>query len=134
VPIHATDPLDTVVGWLDAMRRGDLEDVERWFDPNVTWRAVHDTAVCRNRTEVLDMLQGSLEGRLGAEAVELIPADGAVVLGAKVPGLGEIRGTDVRGQLFNVFRVGCGRIFAVEDYAHREEALRAAGAQAPQWV
>jgi limonene-1,2-epoxide hydrolase len=134
VPIHATDPLDTVVGWLDAMRRGDLDDVKRWLDPNITWRSVRDTAICRNRDEVIDMLQGSLEGRLGAEAVELIAADGAVVLGAKVPGLGEIDGTDVRGQLFNVFRVGCGRVIAVEDYARREKALQAAGAQPPHWV
>jgi limonene-1,2-epoxide hydrolase len=134
VPIHATDPLDTVVGWLDAMRRGDVDDVERWLDPNVTWRGVRDTAVCRNREEVIDMLQDSLEGRLGAEAVELITAEGAVVMGAKVPGLAEIRGSDVRGQLFNVFRVGCGRIVAVEDYARREEALTAAGAKAPQWA
>jgi hypothetical protein len=50
-----------------------------------------------------------------------------------VPGLAEIGEVDVRGQLFNVFRVGCGRIMAVEDYAHREEALAAAGAAPPRW-
>jgi limonene-1,2-epoxide hydrolase len=116
------------------MRRGDVEDVERWLDPHITWRGVRNSAVCRNRNEVIDMLQGSLEGRLGAEAVELIAADGAVVMGAKVPGLAEIGDVDVRGQLFNVFRVGCGRIIAVEDYARREEALAAAGATAPQWA
>lgn len=132
--IHAADPLDIVVGWLDAMRRGDLDEVERWLDPDITWRGVREAAVCRNRKEVIDMLQGSLEGRLGAEAVELIAAEGAAVLGAKVPGLAEIGGTDVRGQLFNVFRVGCGRIMAVEDYPLREEALAAAGAKAPQWA
>jgi ketosteroid isomerase-like protein len=131
--IHAAPPLDVVVGWLDAMRRGDLEDVEQWFDPQVTWRGVRDADVCRNRDEVLEMLQGSLEGRLGADAVELVAGDGVVVLGAKHPGLGEIGGVDVRGQLFNVFRVGCGRIMAVEDYAHREEALAAAGAAPPRW-
>jgi limonene-1,2-epoxide hydrolase len=131
--IHAAEPLDVVVGWLDAMRRGDQEEVERWFDPHVTWRGVRDAAVCRNREEVLDMLQGSLEGRLGADAVELVAGDGVVVLGAKLPGLGEIGGVDVRGQLFNVFRVGCGRIVAVEDYARREEALAAAGTSAPRW-
>jgi hypothetical protein len=80
------------------------------------------------------MLQGSLEGGLGADAVELIAGDGAAVLGAKVPGLAEIGGVEVRGQLFNVFRVGCGWIVAVEDYAHREEALAAAGATAPRCV
>jgi hypothetical protein len=32
VAIHAADPLDVVVGWLDAMRRGDIDEVERWLD------------------------------------------------------------------------------------------------------
>jgi limonene-1,2-epoxide hydrolase len=132
--IHGADPLDVVVGWLDAMRRGDVDEVERWLDPDVTWRSAGDGATCRNRDEVLDMLQGSLEGRLGVDAVELIAGEGAAVLGAKVPGLGEIGGVDVRGQLFNVFRVCCGRIVAVEDYARREEALAAAGAKAPEWA
>ena len=102
--------------------------------PEVTWRGVRDAAICSNRDEVLDMLEGSLEGRLGADAIELIAGDGAAVLGAKVPALAEIGGVDARGQLFNVFRVGCGRIVAVEDYAQREEALAAAGATAPQWA
>ena len=132
--IHAGEPLDVVVGWMDAMGRGDLDEVKHWLDPEITWRGVRDAAVCRGRDEVLEMLRGSLEGRLGADAVELIAADGAAVLGAKVPGLGEIGGVDVRGQLFNVFRVGCGRIIAVEDYARREDALAAAGAKAPHWV
>jgi limonene-1,2-epoxide hydrolase len=132
--IHSSEPLDTVVGWMDAMRRGDLDEVERWLDPNVRWRGVRDAAICRNREEVLEMLRGSLEGRLGADAVELIAGDGAAVLGAKVPGLAEIGGVEVRGQLFNVFRVACGRIIAVEDYARRDEALVAAGARAPEWA
>src|ERR671922_2106102 len=108
--IHVADPLDVVVGWMDAMRRVDLDEVERWLDPEVTWRGVRDAAVCRNRTEVLEMLRGSLEGRLGADTVEVIAGEGAAALGAKVPGLAEIGGVDLRGQLFNVFRVGCGRI------------------------
>ena len=134
MPIHSAEPLDAVVGWMDAMRRGDLDDVERWLDPEVTWRGVRDAAICRNRDEVLEMLQGSLEGRLGADAIELIAGDGAAVLGAKVPGLAEIGGVELRGQLFNVFRVGCRRIVAVEDYAHRDEALAAAGAKPPRWA
>jgi limonene-1,2-epoxide hydrolase len=134
VAIHSAEPLEVVLGWLDAMRRGALDEVEDWLDPEVTWRGVHDAAICRNRKEVLDMLRGSLEGRLGADAVELIAGDGAAVLGAKVPGLAEIGGVDVRGQVFNIFHVGRGRIVAVEDYAHRDEALSAAGAEAPQWA
>jgi hypothetical protein len=34
VAIHSAEPLDVVVGWMDAMRRGDLDDVQGWLDPD----------------------------------------------------------------------------------------------------
>ena len=43
--IHGGEPLDVVVGWLDAMRRGDLDGVKLWLDPEVTWRGVRDDQV-----------------------------------------------------------------------------------------
>jgi ketosteroid isomerase-like protein len=132
---------------MDAMRRGDLDAAAEWFHPEVTWTGVPAGAVCRNRDDVLDMLRDSLmpcaddpqsyepeEGLRGAEAVELIaPSAGTVVLGAKVPGLTEVGGEDLEGQLFNVFRVRDGRIVAVADYALRDDALQAAGATPPAW-
>jgi len=139
--------IEAVVGWMDAMRRGDLDAAAEWFHPEVTWTGVPAGAVCRNRDDVLDMLRDSLmpcaddpqsyepeEGLRGAEAVELIaPSAGTVVLGAKVPGLTEVGGEDLEGQLFNVFRVRDGRIVAVADYALRDDALQAAGATPPAW-
>ena len=139
--------IEAVVGWLDAMRRGDLDDAAGWIHPDVTWKGVPDDVVCRNRDDVLAMLGDSLtpcpedpgsyeleEGLRGAEAIELIaPSPGTVVLGAKVPGLTEVGGTELGGQLYSVFRVREGRIAAVADYALREEALEAAGATPPDW-
>lgn len=139
--------IEAVVGWMDAMRRGDLDAAAEWFHPEVTWTGVPAGAVCRNRDEVLDMLRNSLtpctddpqsyepeEGLRGAEAVELIaPSAGTVVLGAKVPGLTEVGGENLEGQLFNVFRVREGRIVAVADYSLRDDALQAAGATPPAW-
>ena len=139
--------IEAVVGWMDAMRRGDLDGAAEWFHPDVTWTGVPAGAVCRSRDEVLDMLRDSLtpcpgdpqsyeldEGLRGAEAVELIaPSADTVVLGAKVPGLSEVGGESLAGQLFNVFRVQEGRIVAVADYALRNEALQAADAEPPAW-
>jgi len=119
---------------MDSMRRGDLVEVEAWLDPEITWRGVRDAAICENREEALDMLRGSLEGGFGAKAVELIPGESGTVLGAIVPGLAELAGMEMRGQLYNVFRVRSGRIVAVEDYAFRDEARAAAGAKAPEWA
>jgi limonene-1,2-epoxide hydrolase len=139
--------IEAVVGWMDAMRRGDLGDAARWFHPDATWKGAPDDAGCRTRDDILEMLRDSLvpcpedpqsyeldEGLRGAEALELIaPAPGTVVVGAKVPGLTEVGGTERGGQLYNVFRVRDGRIAAVADYALRDEALEAAGATPPDW-
>jgi limonene-1,2-epoxide hydrolase len=145
--VRNANAMEVVVGWMDAMRRGDLAAVAEWFDPQVSWRGVPEDALCRNRDDVLEMLGDSLvpcpedperyelePGLRGAEAVELITADAeTVVLGAKVPGLSEIGGQDLGGQLFNVFRIRDGRIVEVADYARRQGALAAAGARPPAW-
>ncbi len=144
---HEANAIEAVVGWMDAMRQGDLQAVARWFHPQVIWRGVPNGAICRNRDDVLDMLRDSLtpcpddpqtyevdEGLRGAVAVELIAAsDDTVVLGAKVPGLTEVGEQELRGQLYNVFRTHEGRIVEVDDYALRHQALEAAGAKAPEW-
>jgi limonene-1,2-epoxide hydrolase len=145
--MRQANAIEAVVGWMDAMRRGDLAAAAQWFDPQVTWRGIPADAICGNRDEVLEMLGDSLipcpedpdayglePGLRGAEAVELISADAeTVVLGANVPGISEVGGVRVDGQLFNVFRVRGGRIVAVADYARRGEALAAAEAPAPEW-
>jgi len=144
---RAANAIETVVGWMDAMRQGDPQAIAGWFHPQVTWRGVPDDAICRNRDDVLEMLRDSLvpcpedpqtyeldAGLRGAVAVELIAAgDETVVLGAKVPGLSEVGGQNLRGQLYNVFRVRGGQIVEVTDYALRGQALEAAGAEVPRW-
>ena len=133
MPIDAVHPLEVVVGWLDAMRRNDVPAVEAFFHADVVWRGIGDADPCTGRDEVMELLAGSLEGRLGTDALEVIAGDGAAVLGAKLPGLAELGGVYLHGQLFNVFQVSCGKIVSVQDYAERHEALVAAGAQAPRW-
>jgi hypothetical protein len=139
--------MEAVVGWLDAMRRGDIDAAAEWFDPEVSWRGLGD-AVCRNRVDVLEMLGDSFipcpedpesvelePGLRGAEAVELVCPDAqTVVLGAKVAGMSEVNGVSVDGQLYNVFRVLGGRIVEVTDFARRGEAFAAADAHAPGWL
>jgi hypothetical protein len=142
-----TNAMEAIVGWLDAMRSGDLSAAAEWFHPRATWRCLPGDADCRDREEVVEMLGSSLTpcpedpdsfelepGLRGAEAIELLTPDaGTVVLGARVPGLSEAGDVPLHGQLFNVFRVRDGRIVEVTDYALRDEALAAAGAQAPAW-
>jgi hypothetical protein len=144
--MHEPNAMEAVVGWLDAMRRGDIDAAAEWFDPEVSWRGLGET-VCRNRVDVLEMLGDSLvpcpedpgsfdePGLRGAVAVELVCPDAqTVVLGAKVAGMSEVNGVSVDGQLYNVFRVLGGRIVEVTDFARRGEAFAAADTQAPGWL
>jgi hypothetical protein len=145
--VSEASAIEAIVGWMDAVRRANLDAAADWFDLQVTWRGMLGDAICRDREDVLEMLSDSLipcredphalelePGVRGAEAVELISAGPrTVVLGPKAAGLAEIGGVPLHGQLFNVFRVRRGRAVEVTDYARREEALAAAGAQAPAW-
>jgi hypothetical protein len=57
--MREANAIEAVVGWLDAMRRGDFGAVSEWFDPQVIWRGIPDEAICRDREDVLAMLRDS---------------------------------------------------------------------------
>jgi ketosteroid isomerase-like protein len=135
MPISDQYNPSVLVGWLDGMRRGDLDAIAALLDPDVHWRGLPAGAVCRNRDEVLDMLGGVLaEKRPRASALELVAGDGAVMLGVRADELRAIGDVPLPGQLFNVFRLRAGRIVSVDDYAHRAQALRAAQVSEPNWA
>ena len=129
------DNLAVLVAWLNAMRRTDLEGIAELFAPDVVWRGVPADAICHDRGVVLDMLEAQIEERVvSIEALELIPGEDTVVLGVSSGGLREIGDEPLAAQLFNVFTLIDGRIIWVQDFAERDDALRAAGARAPQWA
>jgi len=129
----ARDNLEVVVAWLDAMRRADLAAVEAVLESTVVWRGLPASAVCHDRDEVLDMLRADelREGLRSIWALELVAGESAVVLGVRSPALDPIGDVAPPRQLFNVFAIRGGRIAAIQDYATRADALRAAGAEEP---
>src|SRR4051794_30893367 len=128
------DNLAVLVAWLDAMRRGDLEALAELYAPGVVWRGVPADAICHDRREVLDMLAARIEeGFESTAALELSAGENTAVLGVRASALQQIGEESLQGQLFNVFTFAEHRIAAVQDFATREEALRVANVQAPQW-
>jgi ketosteroid isomerase-like protein len=117
------------------MRRGDRDAIARCFRADVTWRGIVSDAVCRDRAEVLDMLEHRLAvGPPRVETLELICGDTGAVLGVRSDDLQVIADVPVPGQLHNVFEVRDGGIAAVHDHVRRRDALHAAGANEPQWT
>jgi hypothetical protein len=126
------DNIKTILAdWLDALRRHDLEAVERRMAPEVFWQGIREDFVCANRDEAMEMLREQQREEHGVEALELIATEEKVVLGVRSTQLQEIGGVPLGGQIFQVFtlRDQDSRIVRVDEYRWRGEALEAAGAE-----
>ncbi len=132
-----TASIGVVVAFMDAMRRGDRETLHELFTPDATWQGVPADAVCRDREEILAMLTEQITLQFmrhrRVEAVELVGGEKGVALGVRDATMTEIGEVALDAQLYNVFTVVDGRILAVRDFAHRTDALAAAGGSPPAW-
>jgi limonene-1,2-epoxide hydrolase len=119
--------IETVMAWLDAMRRKDLDAAVAYFAPEVVWEGLVPGVECSNRDAVREMLSESINEDLDVEQLVVIGGNDHAVLGLRSPQLEELAGVKLNGQLFNVFTIQDRRIVRVHDFALRGEALGAAG-------
>ena len=128
-----TTPEDNIkaifVGWLDALRRQDLDAVERRMAPEVFWQGIREDLVCADREEAMELLREQQREEHGIEALELVATEEKVMLGVRSTQLQEVGGVPLGGQIFQVFTLRDGVIVRVDEYQRRSEALAAAGAE-----
>ncbi|HTN25179.1 MAG TPA: VOC family protein [Solirubrobacteraceae bacterium] len=125
-------------GWIDALRRHDLDALERHLRPDVVWQGVRDDLSCPDREHVLGNIR-STAGRLPeVEGIDLSADGDQVLLGVRSPDLTEVANAILDGAIYNVFTIQDGLIARIEDFRTREEAVaamrahRAAGADAAE--
>lgn len=131
----ATNVETIFVYWLDAIRRGDIDCLAIRLAPDVAHEGIRPELVCRGKAEVVDNV-GRTAGRLPpVEAIELVGAGENVVLTIRGEGIGAPAEDDGpnRGSAAIVFTLRDGVIVHIQDYASRDEALAAAGADAFRW-
>ncbi len=129
------DNLETVlIDYLGALGRGDQEAVRAVLDPDVAWQGLREDWVCHGPDQVIETLQdGMKKFRRDVAALEFIRAGSRVVMGVRGPGLDEVGGEPLGGQIFNVYTLRNGRIVRIEDYRLQSEALKAAGVEHSSW-
>ena len=130
---RSRDSIETLLAWLDELRRRDTDALARGVHPDVVWHGVREDLACRGRDQVLDTFLGEREQGYEIEAFELLGGRDRVVLGVRRPGLREIDEVELYDQIHNVFELREGRIVEIRDYRTRGEALEAAGVAAPDW-
>jgi ketosteroid isomerase-like protein len=119
--------IETVIAWLDAMRRKDLDAAIACFARDVVWEGLVPGVECANRNDVREMLSESIHDDIDVQHLEVLGGSDGAVLGIRSPDLNELAGVKLNGQLFNVFTIRGGRIVRVRDFALRPQAQEAAG-------
>jgi len=117
-----------IFDFFGALRSGRYEIAAEMLEPDVRWQGLHEDWVCLGRDEVLETFRTGIEERRDVDALEFIRAGDQVVFGARGPGITEVGGEPLEGQIFNVYTLRHGRIAEIHDYRLRSEALVAAGA------
>lgn len=123
---NARANVETMIAWLDAMRRKDLYAAVGYFALDVVWEGLVEGVECSNREDVREMLRESIDENMDVVALEILATGDCAVLGVRSPQLQELAGVALGGQLFNVFTIEDGQIVHVHDYASRAEAHAAA--------
>ena len=108
----------------EAARRGDLDAVREFLDPDVMWHAGDPTAeyACHNREQALEFMRAAGARRSIAELVEVVEAGDKVVVIMRRGGEG--------GQpelVANVTTFRDGKAIEMVHYPDPDDALAAAG-------
>ena len=119
--------IEFMVGWLDALRRDDVNALKATLAPDVVWQGLRDEWVCHGADAVIDTFAAEREAKQEIGALELIGADDHVILHASGGDIVAIEDFPLPDGIYNVFTLDAGTITRIDDYANRHEALTAAG-------
>ena len=111
-------------GWVDALRRDDLDTVAGHLHPEATWQGLRPDLRCGDREAILDNLRagGQLPEITG---IELMAEHDQVLFAVRSPDLVDVAGEALDEAVFQVFTVADGLITRIDEYRSREEAVAA---------
>ena len=118
--------IEFMIGWLDALRRDDVDALRATLAPDVVWQGLRDEWVCHGADAVIDTFVDERDAKQEIRAIELIGAENHVVLHASGGDTSAIEDVPLPDGIYNVFTLDAGRITRIDDYADRHDALAAA--------
>ena len=119
--------IEFLVGWLDALRRHDLEALRALLDSGIVWQGLREEWACHGPDSVVDMFAGQLGAYGEIEAVELIGGERHAILHARGGELTAVEDVPLPDGIYNLFAIEDGKVTRIDDYADRGAALSAAG-------
>jgi ketosteroid isomerase-like protein len=112
-------------GWVEAIRRRDLDAVAQRLAPDVVWQGVEPHLRCPDRDAVLGNLREAFGDLPDVEAIELAATSERVMFGVRSPDLTDVAGVALDGQVYDVFTIADGLVVRIDEFKTRDEALAA---------
>ena len=122
--------MEVVFAFLDARRRGDLDDAASLLDPGVAHLGFTDGLACHGREEVLELMRRAARGGTrGVDRLELSRSGPGVVVAMSGPRFAEAPWAGEADTIFIAHRVRDGRITEMRDFLDRDAAMVAAATE-----
>jgi hypothetical protein len=121
------DNIEFLIGWLDALRRHDLETLRTLLDGEIVWQGLREEWACHGPDAVVGMFAGQLGAYGEIDAVELIGGERHAILHARGGELTAVDDVPLPDGIYNLFAIDDGTVTRIDDYADRSAALAAAG-------
>ncbi len=119
--------IEFMIGWLDTLRRDDLEALKAMLEPDIVWQGLREEWACHGADEVVDTFAGERDARAEIDAIELIGAERHAILHAHGAGLTAIDDLPLPDGIYNLFTIEDGKVTRIDDFAERGKALATAG-------
>jgi ketosteroid isomerase-like protein len=121
------DNIEFLIGWLDALRRGDLPAMRAGLRDDAVWLGLRPEWRCNSGEEIAETFVARREHYAEIATVELIGAERHAVLHAHGGDLDRVEDVPLPDGIYNVFAIEANRITRIDDFADRAAALKAAG-------
>jgi ketosteroid isomerase-like protein len=121
---------ETVRQAFEAFARGDIDAVLEFCDPEIIIRDPGRTGTTfRGPAGLRQFFEEWLENweEYRSEPIEFVEAGDEILVRAEQTGRGKLSGIEIRQDLFQVFRLGDGKIVEYRLYTDRDEALGSMG-------
>lgn len=120
------DRIEFMIGWLDALRRDDLDTFRAMLDPHIFWQGLREDLVCNGPGEVVEVFVAQRDSNQDIDVLELIGGERRAILHARGAGLREFEGIALPDGIYNVLAIEGGKIWRIDDFASRYRALSTA--------
>jgi hypothetical protein len=116
--------IEVVIGFLDAIRRGDREAAGRFLHPEIFWQGVAPHLACRNDAEVLGIfLRRRGPDGIEIERLDVIGANRGAVFAIHRAEPWEVEGIQIPGVMYHAAQIDEGRITRIADYPNLADAM-----------